>query len=100
MLLGLCSCTSIENEMSSTLGTRVGDIQRFYATTEQSAQQTKVFADEKLRVLWNEGDLLTVFCNSTFNSQYRFDGENGDNAGYFQDVTPAGLHSGNPLCNF
>ena len=66
---------------------------------EQSNSETKVFADNKMRVLWNAGDLLTVFNQSTYNSKFEFAGEDGDNAGDFDDVTPSGLHSGNALSN-
>ena len=50
-----------------------------------------------MRILWNAGDQLTVFNQSTYNSKYEFKGSNGDNAGDFTDVTPSGLHSGNSL---
>ena len=99
IILALSSCTSLENEMSGILGTRGGGIHSFYATTEQGASETKVYADENMKVLWNAGDLLTVFNQSTYNSKFQFAGDDGDNAGNFDDVTPSGLHSGNALSN-
>ena len=99
-LLALGSCTSIESELNGLLGAKGERIKRFYATTEQSAPETKVYADEKLRVLWNEGDLLSVFNKNTYNSKFQFVGEDGDNAGDFEDVTQSsGFVSGNQLSN-
>ena len=59
----------------------------FYATIdEQSDADTKVYADSQLRVLWNEDDRVTIFNKNTYNQQYRFTGEDGDNAGAFRIV--------------
>ena len=59
----------------------------FYATVdEQPDADTKVYADENLKVLWNEDDRITIFSKNTYNQQYRFLGEDGDNAGGFKIV--------------
>ena len=57
------------------------DLKTFYATIEEDA--TKVFADEKLRVLWDADDRVSIFDHYTFNEEYRFTGETGANAGWF-----------------
>ena len=68
----------------------------FYATIdEQPDADTKVYADENLKVLWNEDDRITIFNKDTYNQQYRFLGEDGDNAGAIKIVGTAG--SGDPL---
>ena len=99
VLMVLSSCTSIDKEFDGRFSLRDNHIKRFYATTEQNSQETKVYADEDLKVLWNAGDLLSVFNQRTYNSKFEFKGEDGDNAGDFEDVTPSGLHSGNALDN-
>ena len=99
ILLILGSCTSIEKDLDGISSNRNGRMHRFYATTEQSSPETKVYADEDLKILWNAGDFLSVFNQRTYNSKFEFKGEDGDNAGDFEDVTPSGLHSGNSLDN-
>ena len=72
---------------------------KFYATTEGTdASVTKVYADDNLRVLWNEGDQLSIFNKRTFNNQYEFDGEDGDNSGGFDLIPPSSSFiTSNPL---
>ncbi len=60
----------------------------FYATTESSvAPETKTFADAQMRVLWNEGDQITIFNKITYGQGFTFDGEDGDTAGGFEPFT-------------
>jgi hypothetical protein len=68
--------------------TKYGDANKaetvFYATTEGTAlPATKIYADEDLRVLWNESDCISIFDNANVNDKYMFDGEDGDNSGSF-----------------
>ena len=59
----------------------------FYATIEEQPEaDTKVYADENLKVLWNADDRITIFNKDTYNQQYRFTGEDGANAGGFKIV--------------
>lgn len=74
-------------------------IKTFYASLEGGSSDTKVYADENLKVLWNEGDYITVFNQYTYNSKFQFNGEDGDNAGGFDEVPYAGFVSGNVLSN-
>lgn len=70
----------------------------FYAEIEQSAgADTKVYADDNLSILWHAGDLVSIFNRYTYNSQYRFTGETGDNAGSFEEVATASVVTGNEL---
>ena len=69
----------------------------FYATIdEQPDADTKVYADENLRVLWNADDRITIFNKNTFNQEYKFLGDDGDNAGAIAKVDNA-AGSGAPL---
>ena len=89
-----------ELELQATSG------QVFYATTEGHTTQntpgspnTKVYADENMQVLWNEDDRISVFNKTTYNYQYLFTGEDGDNYGSFEEIPVTGLISGNNLTN-
>ena len=73
---------------------------KFYASFENTPDAgTKVYADSQLRLLWNEGDQISIFNQRTYNDQYEFDGEDGDNAGGFELIPASGFISGNPLDN-
>ena len=52
--------------------------------------------DEKVRLLWTEGDLLTIFT-STLNRKYQFDGETGDNSGTFSEIATSQFGTGNSI---
>ena len=70
----------------------------FYATIdEQPDAATKVYADDQLRVLWNEDDRITIFSKFTYNQEYWFLGEDGDNAGAFRKVPNDDYVTGNDL---
>ena len=83
---------------------------RFYAsiegsaseasTSEGSTSETKVYADENLKVRWNADDRITIFEQKTYNKQYYFDGEDGDNSGAFEPVSTGGFYTGNALDNY
>lgn len=60
----------------------------FYATLESYAgPDTKVYVDEKIKMHWNEGDLISMFNKTTLNQEYRFEGNTGDYAGKFEKVS-------------
>lgn len=67
----------------------------FYAYMENT--DTKVFADDLLRVLWDADDRVSIFNKYTYNQEYRFDGETGDNAGVFKKVPSEDFVTGNAL---
>ena len=74
-------------------------ITTFYASVEEASPDTKVYADENLRLLWNADDRISIFNKSTYNFQFVFTGEDGDNAGGFDEIPPSGFISGNSLDN-
>ena len=90
------SCVS---EFNTVLVDNNGGIQTFHASTEGFEPDTKVFADANMKVLWNADDRLTIFNKSTYNYQFSFTGDDGDNAGGFEEIAPTGLISGNSLSN-
>ena len=67
----------------------------FYAAIEDV--DSKVFADDQLRVLWHQNDLVSIFNKYTYNKQYKFNGNTGDNAGSFSEVPSSDFVTGNTL---
>lgn len=60
----------------------------FFATiNEQPDSDTKVYSDNQLRIYWNENDRISIFSKNTYNQQYCFLGQNGDNAGSFRRMS-------------
>lgn len=59
-------------------------------------EESRVYLDDKVRLLWNEGDLITLFEGLTRNKKYKFMGEDGDNAGEFEFMSQ-GFGTGNDL---
>ena len=94
------SCTAeIDQVIYSSKAKALGEKTVFYAMTESSqspdSPSTKVYADENMKVLWNEGDQITIFNKITYNHGFEFDGEDGDTAGGFEQFTdePSGFYT-------
>ena len=70
--------------------------EEFYASIENAeTPDTKVFATEELYLRWNADDRITIFNKYTYNQEYRFTGETGDNSGSFKkvfEVSAVSLH--------
>lgn len=66
----------------------------FTASFENAA--TKTYLDSGHNLLWTADDRLSIFIN-TYNQQYKFMGETGDNNGDFEAVLVSGLHRGDYL---
>ena len=58
---------------------------------------TRVYADNKLRVLWNADDRITLFERNTHGDEYVFIGEDGDNSGDFEYVASSSYGTGGNL---
>ena len=93
-----------EDKFAGKIGQQSGSGEMFYATTEEQTTPdnsgtpgTKVYADENMRVLWNADDVISIFNQSTYNYQYNFNGEDGDNYGSFAEVPVSGFISANPI---
>ena len=88
------SCVKDQQEVIQT----ITDDPVFYASIEEPGNPvTRVFADSQLRVLWNADDRVSIFNKSTYNRQYRFDGQDGDNSGAFKVVPNDDFVTSNPL---
>lgn len=70
----------------------------YYATFEQPADEgTRVYANEDLLLRWTADDRVSIFGKNTYNQQYKFLGETGDNSGGFSKVDGAEYVTGNPI---
>ena len=103
LVILMLSCSK-EDRVEGKLEPQASSRQVFYATTEDHTTQntpgspnTKVYADENMQVLWNEDDRISIFNQSTYNYQYMFTGEDGDNYGSFEEIPVSGFISANPL---
>ena len=85
------SCVKEQQEIIQT----ITDDPVFHATIENA--DTRVFADDQLRVLWNADDRVSIFNKTTFNREYRFEGQDGDNSGTFDRVPSDKFVTSNPL---
>lgn len=81
----LISCLLVSCVAREELYTPDNTQKRFHATIEDDA--TRTFINDQIRLRWTAGDLITLFEGSTRNKKYIFEGETGDNAGDFRDVT-------------
>ena len=88
-MLLIASCTVYkEEEFESPLQ------HRYHAVAEEPVDsETRVYADSKLRVRWNEGDHISIFERNTYNQEFEFLGDTGDTAGDFDPVESGGYHS-------
>ena len=88
LLTGLASCQKSGQYDLAEAG------KSFYATIQD---ETRVYADEDLHVRWDADDRISVFDKFTLNEQYRFTGETGANAGWFEIVPHGGFAVGTVL---
>lgn len=101
-LLAIAACTSEYDKMlnDASRAGKPGEGGVFYATIEDTGAvdlQTKVFADDQMRVLWNADDRIAIFDKRTYGDQYRFDGADGATAGSFTKIDPGTFVTSNPL---
>ena len=91
-LLAACSTKEIDFQ------TPVLDDVVFYASFEQPSDiDTRVYVNEDLLLRWTADDRVSIFGKNTYNQQYRFLGETGDNSGGFSKVDVAEYVTGNPI---
>ena len=93
--VALVACQNKEEDVVESTCVPEDDVV-FYAEMEHE-QDTKVFADANLKVLWDADDLITIFNKYTYNRQYRFQGETGDNAGVFKPEPNEEMVTGNEI---
>lgn len=81
LLVMSCSVQDFDTRSSSSQ-----DV--FHAYLESySDPDTKVYVNEKIKLLWDAKDRISLFNKTTLNQQYEFKGATGDNSGDFKKVT-------------
>ena len=89
----VASCSIQEEDFKAP----VQDDVIFYASFEQPSEGTKVYANENLYLRWTADDRVSIFNKLTYNQQYKFLGETGDNSGGFNRVDAAEFVTGNEI---
>ena len=90
----VASCSTREMDFQ----TPIQDDVVFYASFEQPAEEgTRVYANEDLLLRWTADDRVSIFNKITYNQQYVFTGETGDNAGGFRKVDSDEFVTGNTI---
>jgi hypothetical protein len=91
-LFAACSTKEIDTQTQQP-GSEV-----FYASFEQPSDiDTRVYANEDLFLRWTADDRVSIFNKNTYNQQYKFTGETGDNAGGFDKVAGSEFTTGNAI---
>ena len=94
LLFFVAGCLMIACNMTEDVENQVVSKKLFHATIDD--ESTRTFVDEKIRLRWTEGDVISLFEGTTRNKKYKFLGETGDNAGDFENIT-TGFGSGNDI---
>ena len=90
----VASCSTQEMDFQ----TPVQENEVFYASFEQPADEgTRVYVNEDLLLRWTADDRVSIFNKNTYNQQYQFTGETGDNAGGFRKVDSDEFVTGNTI---
>ena len=66
----------------------------YTAVIEAPAVGTRTVADANLHVLWSKNDELSIFDKSTWNGEYKLQGEGGTNTGEFTKIETSGYVAG------
>lgn len=80
MLLLFAGCTA---ELKDVTGNRS---ENHVFTADFESFETKVYADLNLQTHWTADDRISIFSN-TYNKQYKFDGQTGDDNGTFSPIS-------------
>ena len=89
----VASCTDADIADSAKVG-RDDSAPVFHASFDD--EDTRTHIDDKVRLLWNADDRISIFT-TTYNQQYAFDGETGDNSGAFVKVSDGSFATGSEI---
>ena len=89
----MVSCSVQETEVPAPV-TEDEDVE-FHASIE--VELSRAYVDERLLVLWNADDRVSIFNKTTFNQEYAFTGNDGDNFGTFAKVPNENFLTANSL---
>lgn len=94
----LSGCTVTELPNDTTIEEQSPVFMAYFAEQEQD-NQTRTFINDKIQLRWHSEDLITLYVGNTLNQKFMFAGEDGDNSGYFEQVSMGSFGTGNPLDN-
>ena len=80
LMLLVASCA---NEIDDNGSILVEEGKVLYASIEGEDSDTKVYADNQLRILWNQNDCIKVFRDNTW-GEYHYLGKDGTRSGQFK----------------
>ena len=67
------------------------------ADEKDEDNESRVYLDNKIRIRWNKGDLISVFDGTTRNKEFAFLGSDGSSAGDFEDNSAGTIGTGNAI---
>ena len=67
------------------------------ADEKDEDNESRVYLDNKIRIRWNNGDLISVFDGTTRNKKFTFLGKDGSSAGDFEDNSASTIGTGNAI---
>ena len=83
LLIVSCSIQEFDSQDTSSSSQDI-----FYAYLESySEPDTKVYVNEKIKLLWDAKDRISVFQKLTYNQEFEFQGATGENAGEFKKTS-------------
>ena len=93
-LIALVGCAQYSEELDKIAAPTQNQTE-FYASMPECDTRTYVEDNKYLR--WNAGDEITIFNGNSYNSHWKFAGEDGANSGKFTEVEENGFVTGTPL---
>ena len=85
------SCTDVYKDVEQNCLSILPDL------TASFDEDTRTYVEDSKYLRWHADDRLSVFYGNTANSQYRFNGQTGDNAGSFSHIASGELTTGNAI---
>lgn len=93
-LIALVGCSQYSEELDK-IAAPIQKQTEFHASMPECDTRTYVEDNKYLR--WNAGDEITVFNGNSYNSHWKFAGEDGANSGKFNEINEGGFVTGSPL---
>ena len=93
-LIALVGCSQYSEKLDK-IAAPIQKQTEFHASMPECDTRTYVEDNKYLR--WNAGDEITIFNGNSYNSHWKFAGEDGANSGKFHEVEEGGFVTGTPL---
>lgn len=93
-LIAFVGCSQYSEELDKITAPTQNQTE-FFASMPEC--ETRTYVEDNKYLRWNAGDEITIFNGNSYNSHWKFAGENGANSGKFTDVEENGFVTGTPL---